>query len=426
MHRLLVWFLLAIAIGVIVGFTVLAFHYAIDYVSDYVFPITGEYVHNRLSCIVMPMIGCFLATLIAYLLLPDVAGSGTGKTLEAYFRQFGIVPKSTPALKFVASTVTIGFGGSAGYEGPCVQIGGSIGGILAHMLKLELLDRRIAILSGIAAAIGSIFHAPLAGAFFALELPYSFEIEPLAIIPAIISSATAFSIYATFIGWKPRFQVNATFPRIEDFPFYIVEGLVLGLLSILYAIILEKTHRAFKRLKILPLSGLIGGLLTGLIGYFRPEILGLGYGTVQQALNCNGPLWDFLVLSLLKMVATALTVGSGGSGGVLAPALFIGATAGAWYGLLISKFNSHLNPCNFALLGFGAFLGSAAKTPLTAIILIGEMTGNYNLLVPAMIVTGFAYLVSYRHTIIENQLKRRSDDPMLNIIVRETIRLLLP
>ena len=412
------WIFLAICIGIVVGFTVTIFHFTVEWLSEILLEEVPEKFHipyPYVFLIVTP-IGCGLAGLIAQTMASEIKGSGTKQMLEAYHEKLGLTRKRVPFLKFIASAFTISSGGSAGYEGPMVQIGGGLGSIVAHELRLRVLERRVLMLAGVAAAIGSVFRAPLSGAFFAVELPYVYDVEVVALLPCVLASAISYSIYASFVGWEPRFhtlQLEVT--SIEELGLYAIEGVFLGFIAILYSVIFEKISHMFEKTKLpLPIRCALGGFLTGLIGVFYPEVMGLGYDTIEETLLEPKDMERLFIITILKIIATSLTVGSGASGGLLAPAIFIGTTAGGSIGLLFKDIVPELvdHPSKFALVGLGAFIAGAAKTPLTAISLVGELSGNYKLLVPLMIATSITFTMSGRVSLMEYQVRDRSKSPL--------------
>lgn len=316
--------------------------------------------------------------------------------------------------------MTIGSGGSAGREGPIAQIGAGFGSVLANFLRLSDRERRILVLAGVGAGIGSIFRAPLGGALFATEVLYrDAEFEYEALIPAFIASIVGYSVYCPLsgAGWGAIF----TLPR-EGFWFnqpslLLLYGL-LGPILALFGAVYVKTfywmrYRVFGQLRIPDMfKPAIGGLVVGLIALFLPEVLGMGYGHLQRAITGDMAVGLMLLVALGKIVATSLTVGSGGSGGVFAPSLVIGGMLGGAFGKLFEPLFPNVESGSFVLVGMAGFFAGAGKVPVSAMLMVSEMTVGYGLLVPLMLAVAVSYaLAGERVTIYEKQVGRRVDSP---------------
>ena len=324
-----------------------------------------------------------------------------------------------PIVKLAASAITIGSGGSAGREGPTAQIGAGFGSFLGKKLHLSSKDRRIALAVGIGAGIGSIFKAPFGGAILSTEILYMGDFEVETLLPAFIASTVGYSIFASYTGWTPLFgYMNlGAFTDPVDLPFYAVLGILCGLVGIFYVKGFYGTKAAFQRLRIPRfLKPALGGLLVGIIGMFLPQVLGTGYGWLQIAMSGNFvllPIILFPIIVLVKIVATSLTVGSGGSGGVFAPALVIGGFLGASLWILLDGLFPHFGPviAAFIIVGMMAFFGGVGKVPVAVILMVSEMTGGFTLLVPSMIATTIAYVITGKVTIYRSQVPSRAESP---------------
>jgi CIC family chloride channel protein len=365
----------------------------------------------------IPCLGGLLAGLIIYKWAPEAAGHGTDAVIEAFHRLRGIIRARVPIIKAISSAITIGSGGSAGREGPVAQIGAGLGSYMASTLKLSDRDRRLMVIAGAGGGIGSMFRAPLGGALFAVEVLYrdaEFEFE--GIMPAIISSIVAYSVFSSFFGWGVLFDTPVYLFRhpLELF-FYAFFGLLCVILGAFYVrVFYGLRDRFFKKLPVSNyLKPAIGGLMLGIVAIYFPQILGMGYGWIQLAIYGQMTIGLMIILVFAKIFATSFTISSGGSGGVFAPSLFIGAMLGGAFGqashLLFPNIISQ--PTAFVLVGMGAFFAGVAKVPISSLIMVSEMTGSYGLLVPLMLSSSIAYLFSKRWNIYEKQVSDRVDSP---------------
>ncbi|VVB94623.1 Inosine-5'-monophosphate dehydrogenase [uncultured archaeon] len=360
-----------------------------------------------------------IAGIIVFTYAPEAEGDGVDAVIDAYNNKRGFIRKRVPLIKAITSMITIGSGGSAGREGPIAQIGAGFGSTLASFLKLSDRDRRIMVICGTAAGIGSIFKAPLGGAIFAIEVLYKSDMETEGLVPAFISSTVAYSIFSSFFGWGHVFTTpsfNFTDPR--ELVFYGILGVLCAVTVILFVIILYGLRdRVFKPLKIKPhFKPAIGGLLVGIIAIIFPEVLGTGYGWTQIAINgeiVKMSIILMMVLVLAKILATSFTISSGGSGGLFAPSLVIGSMVGGAFGQIIALVfpNIITQPGSYALVGMGALLAGAAKVPIAAIVMVSEMGGNYNLLAPLMVASTISYTLSGKWTTNEKQVENRASSP---------------
>ncbi|MEZ4503530.1 MAG: chloride channel protein [Dehalococcoidia bacterium] len=376
-------------------------------------------IAHRWAIPLVTTFGGLLSGLIVFTLAPEAEGHGTDAAIEAFHQRAGRIRARIPAIKTVASAITIGSGGSAGREGPTAQIAAGVGSWLGERLRLSAEDRRIAVTVGLGAGIGAIFKAPLGGALLAAEILYLRDFELAAIVPGFIASVIGYSIFAAWSGWEPVFGsgLGYRFTDPASLGWYALLGLVCGVVGMVYVRTFQQTRDLFHKLSIPPhFKPAIGGLLVGLIAMQYPQILAMGYGWLQFAIEgdtVSMAAHTMLILAALKIVATALTVGSGGSGGVFAPGLFIGGMLG---GGLWSMLHSHVPgmPVEaepFVVVGMGALFGGIAKAPIAVMLMVAEMTGEFTMIVPAMIATSVAYLVSGSVTIYESQLPTRGDSP---------------
>jgi CIC family chloride channel protein len=364
-------------------------------------------------------IGGLISGLFVFKLAPEAEGHGTDAAIDSFHNKEGFVRRRVPLVKLVASAITIGSGGSAGREGPVALIGAGFGSTIANIFKLDSHDRRIALAIGIGAGIGSIFKAPLGGALISAEILYRRDFEFETLLPSFIASIVGYSVYASWSGWAPIFSINTgfTFSHPWQLLGFAILGVVCGLFGMLYGRTFYFIRDRFRGLK-LPdyVKPAISGLIVGIIGVFLPQILGMGYGWVQFAINGNTtvlPLGIMIAVLFGKIVATSLSVGSGGSGGVFAPGLVIGGMVGGVTWSLLHNFSSLVpaEPATFVVLGMMTLFGGIGKAPLAIMIMVSEMTGNYSLLIPSMVSVVIAYFLTGNSYIYEKQVNTRADSP---------------
>ncbi len=394
----------------------------------------------RWMLLILPMLGGLVSGLIVFTFAPEAEGHGTDAAIQAYHFKDGAVRHRVPFIKALASMITIGTGGSAGREGPIAQIGAGFGSMLGDWFGVKPHERRVLMAAGMAAGVGAIFHAPLAGALFAAEVLYrdpDFEHEVL--VPSFISSIVAYSVFGGLFGFHPLFITpKYAFHNIwEIVPYLILAGVVAASAYLFVWMFYGFRGVMFDRLKNIPphLKPAIGGLLVGIIGFALPEAIGTGYGIIQLCFDDNlaaMPTYSafqsafgggvnvayvgaaFLAaIGLAKMVTTTFTIGSGGSGGVFGPSVIIGGALGGATGLLCAQLfpGMAIQPGAFALVGMAGFFAGAANTPVSTIIMVNEMTGNYELLIPSMLVCILSYILCRNCTLYDEQLQSRLDAP---------------
>ncbi len=426
------WFFYSIIVGIIGGLGAVAFYFLLDQ-SKMIFSHFGAYVPPSPAgesssianmgvrphwwiFLIIPTVGGLISGLIVFTLAPEAEGHGTDALINSYHRLRGIIRKRIPFVKTIASVITIGSGGSAGREGPIAQIGAGFGSFLGSFLKLSDRERRILILAGAAAGIGSIFKAPLGGALFATEVLYrETEFEYEAIIPCVISSIVAYSVFANFVGWDPIFVTpKFLFNHPLELFLYALFGVFCAVIGVVYVKVFYKIRDKFAELKIPNhLKPAIGGFLLGCMACLLPQVLGTGYGWVQLAINGELAIWLMLLIGFAKILATSFTISSGGSGGVFAPSLAVGAMLGGAFGQVCHQLLPHVvtQPTAFVLVGMGGFFAGVAKVPIASLIMVCEMAGSYGLLAPLMLVSVVAFLFTGKLSLYENQVNARIDSP---------------
>lgn len=379
----------------------------------------------RWVLLVLPALGGLLAALLVKWFAPSAGGHGTDAAIYAYHRNEGRIPFAVIPVKAAASALVIGSGGSAGCEGPVTQIGAGCGSAIASLLKLDAAERRVLMAAGLAAGVGALFRAPLAGAIFAAEIFYSgLDIEYEVLMPSLVASTLAYTVFALFFGWQPLFVMpEYAFDNPLKLVPYLILALVVASGAKFYILIFRQTESVCRAWRVPGwVKPGLGGVLTGLIGFVLPQVLGSGYGLIQQALSVGSPLTErfgevsLAALALIffgKILATSFTVGSGGSGGVFGPALVAGAALGAATGLALMRAfpTLDLHPGAFALVGMAGFLAASVRVPIAAIIMVSEITGNHGLLLPSMWVCGIAYWLGNGWTLYRSQVRTRDCSP---------------
>lgn len=430
------WVVLGVLIGVVAGLGAIVFYEAIAQSTNlFLGDLAGLHpplprgegetivtsIDRRWAIPLVLVLGGLLSGILVFTLAPEAEGHGTDAAIEAFHERGGVIRPIIPPVKIIASAITIGSGGSAGREGPTAQIAAGFGSILGDIFRLTPQDRRIAVAVGVGAGIGAIFKAPLGGAFLAAEILYIRDFEVEALIPGFIASVIGYCIFATYAGWDPVFGnvTDLKFEQPESLIWYAAMGIAAGAVGIGYAKFFYGTRDFFKhRIRIPPhFKPAIGALAVGLIGVAFPEALSTGYGWLQFAIEGDKvqlAVGTMVALIALKIIATSLTIGSGGSGGVFAPGLFIGGMLGGsiWWGLHSANIGWIPDqPAPFVIVGMMALFGGVAKAPIAVMLMVAEMTGEFSMIVPAMLASTLAYLVTGNVTIYENQVESRAKSP---------------
>jgi CIC family chloride channel protein len=371
---------------------------------------------RRWLLVLLPAFGGLLSGLLVYRFAPEAKGHGIDEMIRSFHRGGGIIRPRVPLVKGLATIATLATGGSAGKEGPIAQIGAGIGSLLATRLGLSARDRRILLLAGAAGGLGAIFRAPLGSAITSIEILYREDFESDALIPCVISSVTAYVLFVTLIGGARIFAVPAL-PLVtpREIPGYLVLALLAVPVGHLYIRLFYGVRdRIFGRLLSARfLAPMLGGLGVGCLGWFWPEVLGMGWGYVQQAIDGRLAWQTMAFVAVAKIAATCLTIGSGASGGVFGPTLFIGGMMGGVVGFAGSALAPDLfpHPEAYVLVGMGSFFAGVASAPIGAMLMVAEMTGGYALLPPLMLASVVAILLMRRTSIYENQVDDQFQSP---------------
>jgi len=446
------WLILALIIGVVAGLGAALLTWGVDGVVSLLhhrivgFQAPGHGDHGVgtwhpperpwLLLLVLPGAGLLVGFLVTRF-APEAEGHGTDAVINSYHRGGALIKPRIIPVKLLASALTIGSGGSAGREGPVAQISAGFASYLSQLLRLPTFDRRVLVISGIAAGIGGMFRAPLGSALFAIEVLYSEnDYESEALIPAIMSSIVAYVVNASLTGWHPIFRTEVDqFTHPRELIAYLVLGIVLAVVGVVYVKTFYGMRDAvFARLPVPPMvKPAVGGLLLALLAMVVPQVMSGGYGWIQLTLDGALPLKILLLLLPAKILATSFTISSGGSGGVFAPSLVIGGVTGAVFAAAAERLAPGFAPATTAcvLVGMGGFFAGVAKVPIASLIMVAEMSGSYSLLVPLMLVSSVCFLLTRGVSIYEAQVPTRIDsaahlgDLQLDILEKLTVRQVL-
>ena len=427
------WIAFSALVGLVAGAGALVFYFATNAANEWILegwagfapPREGGTGGERIDSLAVPFrwilflvpaLGGLVSGWLVYTFAPEAEGHGTDAAIDAFHNKGGLIRARVPVIKTLASVATIGTGGSAGREGPIAQIGAGFGSFLATRLGLSATDRRILLLAGMAGGIGATFRAPLGGALFAVEVLYrNPEFEHEGLVPCIISSIVAYSLFGAVTGWEPLLVTpRFRFEHPPELLVYLLLAVLCALTGALYVRVFYGVQDLFRKLHMpAAFKPVLGGLALGVLALFVPQVLGSGYGWVQAALYGRMALWVMLVVALAKIVATSLTISSGGSGGVFAPSLVIGAMLGGAFGATADALLPHLvqDPRAYVLVGMAGFFAGVSNTPVATLIMVSELTGNYGLLAPLMLVSVVAMLTARATTIYERQVPGRIDSP---------------
>ncbi len=381
--------------------------YTIGYIAGYIPPgtlkILKPYIthgYDPMLLIAVIVIGGLISGILVYTFAPEAEGHGTDTVVRAFHRSGGYLRPIVTPIKIIASAITIGTGGSAGREGPTALFSSGIGSIYATFRKVNTKKRELFVLLGMASGLSAVFKAPMGTAIFSIEVLYSdteFETQELMFI--LFGPLIAYTITGYLFGWQPIFAIpkNLEVTKIITFLEIILLGIASGIISVFLPNIFYGTRDIFRKIPIKPhFKPAIGAFFVGLIAIYFPQVLGGGYGWIQEAINGSIMAKLLLILIFAKIFAFSFTVGSGGSGGVFAPTLFIGSMLGGAFAYYFKEPSAI-----FAVIAMAAVFGAAARTPLAAIVIVIEMAGGYSLLVPTILAVFFSHMV---HVLISEKL----------------------
>ena len=412
--------IIALIIGTLAGFSAIGIRALIEFISDISFWGGEGTILQRIEAtpwywvLIVPALGGLIVGPIIYFFAPEAKGHGVPEVMQAIFLKGGKIRPRVAVIKAFASAVTIGTGGSVGREGPIVQIGSSLGSTIGQFFKVPTNRMKTLVGCGAAAGIAAAFNAPIAGALFSLEI-ILMDFAVAQFSPIVISSVMATVVSHAFEGDFAAFQVpHYQLVSPQELFFYLILGILSGVSSYLFIKVLYAFEDWFDELKKVPeyVKPLFGGLAIGVIGIFVPEVMGVGYDTINFALNGNLIWYAAVGLVFLKIFATSITLGSGGSGGIFAPSLFMGATLGVFFGGLMHQLFPTItaSPGAYALVAMGGMVAGTTRAPITAIIIVFELTNDYHIILPLMITAIISTIISSyftRESIYTLKLVRR-------------------
>lgn len=412
----------SVAVGAAAGYTGVFFHQLADVIQhialgseldpSIALPQTPWWL--KLS---LPSLGLVMIAPIVYRWVTEARGTGTPEVMKSVRADRGHIRGRVAVAKLIASSITVGTGGSVGREGPIIQIGAAIGSKVAQVLRWSHDHTQSLVAAGAAAGIAAMFNAPIAGAFFALEvIQRNFAASLFA--PIVLSSVTATAVSRAYLGDFPAFGV----PHYElvsgfEVAAYVVMGLACALVGQLFIHFLDRMLSLFDVLRLHDfMKPLIGGIGVGGLIILSPEVYGTGFGSITHILTDQQSILALCLLLVTKILATSLTIAGGGSGGIFSPSLFLGAIIGWLFGFAAH----HLAPAStgipgaYALVGMGAMLAAVTHAPITSILVLFEITGNYEIILPLMAATVTATSISRRispHSFYDRKLRRLGVDP---------------
>ena len=406
-------FILSIPTGFLAGLSAIIIKKLAHFIRDYFYNIATHEDHYGLLFFILPAIGILLTILFCRYVLKRDVGHGIPGILYAIQKNKGAVKPYNTFASIITSSLTVGFGGSVGLEGPSVSTGSAIGSNIGQLLRLNQKNIVVLIGMGCAAALASIFQAPITGIIFAIEV-FMIDISMASLIPIIVSSFVAILTSYFFLGKAFEYTITTSTAFMpSNSLFYVGLGLFVGLTSAYFMYVYFKMDKRFKKIKSPWMRFALGVSGLGVLIFIFPALYGEGYEAINATLrgDCSilfensmfssfqNNIWIILVLLLmiilLKAFATSFTFAAGGVGGTFAPALFIGAFSGMFFAMLVNTLGlGDLNITNFALVGMGGVIAGMLHAPLTGIFLIAEITNGYSLMVPLMIVSAMSYAIN--------------------------------
>jgi CIC family chloride channel protein len=419
--RMLLVSFLAAAIGLVAGLIAFALYKLIGLFTNLFFfhrwsTDFSSAQHNHLGwmVIVTPVIGGLIVGVMAKYGTPKIKGHGIPEAMEAVLFNSSRIAPRVAILKPISAAIAIGTGGPFGAEGPIIQTGGAVGSLVGQAFHTTAVERKVLLACGAAAGMSATFNTPIAGVILAIEL-LLFEFKSRSFIPLVIASTLATAVHMQLLGLGPMFKVNPMdFAIPRGLPFYLVLGLICGLAAVGFSKLLYWVEDQFDKL---PFDELwwpaIGALGLGIIGFFVPRVLGVGYDTIGDILNGQLAWKLLLVVMVAKAAALAVSLGSGTSGGLLAPCFMWSAAMGGIFAMVSNHFlpGAHLSPGAFALVAMGAVFAAASRATFTFIIFAFEITRDYNSVLPLMLVSviadGIAMLLMPNSSIMTEKLARR-------------------
>ena len=433
-------FIDAVIIGLISAICAEIFIFLLDFVSKYTLGLFAGYIPSDVIDIIklkftifnhyqpffafaILILGALISGFLVYTFAPEAEGHGLDTLIRAFHRTGGYIRPIVVPIKILASAITIGTGGSAGRAGPTALFSAGLGNIYADLKKISFQEREMLVLLSVGAGLSAVSGAPLGSAFFAMEILYlesEFRIKELMII--LFGALVSYTVPGFLFGWHSIFFIS-----INHFSFswkmlilILIFSVIMSFVSLFVANFYYYTRDFFRRIPIKPhFKPALGALIVGIIAIWYPQVLGGGYGWMQEALNANLTFKIMLILFFAKLMAFVFTVASGGSGGTFAPTLFLGIMLGGVFAYLF-----HLNITIFALLGMATIFVGTARTPLAAIVIVTEMAKDYSLLLPTIFAVFFTCcfnnilikIFKFKYTTLyESQLINKNYSPIIQI-----------
>jgi chloride channel protein, CIC family len=409
------------AVGLMAGFVAFALYRLIGLFTNLFFfhRWTWDFISPRLNSlgswvIVVPVLGGIVVGFMVKYGTPKIKGHGIPEAMEAVLVNRSRIQPRVAILKPISAAIAIGTGGPFGAEGPIIQTGGALGSVLGQALHMTASERKVLLACGAAAGMSATFDTPIAGVILAIEL-LLFEFKSRSFIPLVIASTLAAAVHMQLLGPGPMFTVTAmNFGIPRALPFYLILGVICGVAAVTITKALYWMEDQFEKL---PVNEFwwpaIGALGLGIIGFFVPRVLGVGYDTISDILNANLTLKLLLVIMIAKSAAMVISLGSGTSGGLLAPTFMSSAALGGAFASIMNRFfpSANLSPGAFALVAMGAVFGAASRATFSFIIFAFEITRDYNSVLPLMLVSviadGIGLLLMPGGSIMTEKLERR-------------------
>ncbi|MBE0612889.1 MAG: chloride channel protein [Burkholderiales bacterium] len=401
--------ILAIVIGIVTGLGALVFRDLIGFIHNLLFlgQVSLEYDANVFTpaspwgpwVILVPVLGALVVTFLVEKFAPEARGHGVPEVMDAIYYKGGAIRPVVAVVKSLASAVAIGSGSAVGREGPIIQIGSALGSTLGQLVRVLSAERIILVAAGAGAGIAATFNTPIGGVLFAIELLLP-EVSIQSFLPVALATGTATFVGQFFFGQQPAFDVPPLAPLHADgsavisLCLYALLGVITGLAAAAFVLGLHKFEDLFEHIKNRYLRHAFGMLLVGIMIYVLFEKLGnyfvegVGYATIQSILQGHfNVFWFLAILFVCKLLATCLSLGSGSSGGIFSPSLFMGATIGAAFAALLESLHMPvpISIASFAMVGMGAMVGGATGAVMTAVTMIFEMTRDYNIVMPMIL-----------------------------------------
>jgi len=379
------------------------------------------HVSRRWVLVLGPAVGAFFSAWLVHKYCSEAVGGNEG-WLKAFHLGRARIRARVAPIKLLSSAINLGFGASAGREGPIAHIGAALGAWIGRLLRLSDRERRLLLVAGAAGGIGAIFRTPLGGALFVVEVLYSDDLEVDALVPAVLSSVVAYSVFTSIFGEGALFATASNYQLdARELPLFIAMAICCGIVGVLFIGVHHKIAHISERLKIwVPLRALLAGLLVGGLALIHPSALGAGYGWMQEALKPTGliPLgwagvWTLLLIAGVKVVSSSLSAVTGAAGGVFGPSAVIGGMVGGAFGMAFHQWFPDIvaEPSSYMIVGMACFVGGVTSSPISTLIMACEMTGSYELLVPTMLAEVVTFTLIRKSRMYEAQVPTRRDSP---------------